>query len=1674
MKLILLLPSILFLCFSNLSFSQGDDCSTATQLTSLGNYCSSGGAFTNATATVGTFARASCWTSTTQTTDVWFKFVSVGTDLMIIVKGSGISTGATLKSASIALYTGDCSTGLSESKCTMSTSSNTTSLYQGGMSLGVTYLVRITTTSGNKGKFDLCINNFNPVQNINSPNDCDKGTIICNKDAISVGLLASYGSNTTEHQLPGSCMTSPEANSTWLEFKCSTTGTLDFDISGTDITNDIDWILMEIPSMRNCITRTLVSCNIASCTLNGATTERKTGLRPGENAAALIGSGVTDASEPGGCSSPANGYNNSVTISAGKTYALFLNNFTGVQGYSLSWGGTSKFQGPEVAITTDKSTICIGESIQTNGSTSTAGTYITLDWTLPSVAVPTTYSGVGPYAVTFNKTGTYPIILKGTDAQGCINVVNKNITVNGLNADFTAPPVCVGSTTTFTCGAAGISSYAWNYGDGSNGTGVTSSHTYATAGDYAATLTVVGGGCTNVITQNVSVLGAALTITPATPNICPGNSTALNGTALVTGNVSKSKVFTQSTAVTVPKAGTYGVPSSWDGTFGSGANSVATTYAAASNLAVTGLSTTNWKINFININISTTRPKNSLIFIETPCGQRIKLVDYTSAISGSNFTDTKFSATATTIVGSAGNTTAPFTATYAADDFTNWNSKLLGCTNPNGTWKLIVGEYEYGASGTPSITNWTIDFQTDVANTLKTLVWSPLTNLSGVAYTGFGSTSGTSTATTSTAETITLNATDENNCVSTKNVTVIVGGPVAPTVAPVNYCQNATATALTATGASLLWYTAATGGVGSATAPTPLTTTAVTTSYYVSQTSGGCESTRSKLDVIVSTRPVLSITNPSAVCSPLTVNLALAAVTAGSTGAGTLSYWTDNAATTSLTTSSAVTTSNTYYIKSTAGTCTDIKPVIVTINNCACPVVLTITDPTAVCSPLTVDVTLPAVTTGSSSPSTLSYWTNSICTTLLTTSTAITLTGVYYIKSDDGTCSVIKPVNVTVNTTPSLVVVNPSAVCSPTLVDITLPAVTTGSTGNGTLTYWSDNTYTTALTNSTAVSFGTYYIKSTIGTCTDSKAVSVTVNSTPVLTITDPNGACPPSTVSIISASVTAGSTGGGSLTYWNDLAGTSVVSNPSTISASGTFYIKATNTTCTDVKAVNVTISAPVLSITNPLAVCSPLTVDVTLPAVTTGSTGNGIVTYFNEIGCTTVLPNPTSVAVGTTYYIKSTAGICSDVKAVTVTINTTPSLTITDPAAVCEPNTVDISSASITAGSTGGGIRSFWTNVSATNALTNQTAISTSGVYYIKSTNGVCSDTKAVTVTVNATPSLIVINPASVCFPSTVDITKQAVTNGSTGNGALSYSLDAAGTIPLSNEKALAVNGTYYIKSSIGSCVDIKPVTITINSSPILLLEEPLPVCEPAKLDITGALTTAGSTPGTLLTYWTNTSATVRLNNPTAIGIQNTYYIQSTLNGCSSISPIFVQINPKPIADFKMNPSVISTANPISQMENTSIDAVNSSWLFNDGGISSETSPSHTFPDKVQSQQNIILIVTSVEGCKDTTSRTITINEELIYYVPNSFTPDEDDYNQEFRPVFTSGYDPSVYHLMIFNRWGTVVFESSDVNYGWGGKYGKDGTRAQEGSYTWKITYKLKMNDLHKSIVGSVNLLK
>ncbi|MEO9258615.1 MAG: PKD domain-containing protein, partial [Crocinitomicaceae bacterium] len=210
-------------------------------------------------------------------------------------------------------------------------------------------------------------------------------------------------------------------------------------------------------------------------------------------------------------------------------------------------------------------------------------------------------------------------------------------------------------------------------------------------------------------------------------------------------------------------------------------------------------------------------------------------------------------------------------------------------------------------------------------------------------------------------------------------------------------------------------------------------------------------------------------------------------------------------------------------------------------------------------------------------------------------------------------------------------------------------------------------------------------------------------------------------------------------------------------------------------------------------------------------------------------------------------------------------------------------------------------------------------------------------------------------------------------------------------------------------------------------------------------------------------------------AVGCYDVTLLVTTPEGCSNTltKSDYICVAPDPIAKFYTDPNELSTLVWKANMNNVSIGATTYEWNFGDNtGNSTETNPSHEFPNEEGKTYTITLIATSDIGCVDTTTGNITLVEDLIYYVPNTFTPDANKFNETFLPVFTSGFDPQNYTLLVFDRWGEILFESHNAKIGWDGTF--NGKVSPDGTYIWKISFKLKNNDERQDHFGNINLLR
>jgi gliding motility-associated-like protein len=232
-----------------------------------------------------------------------------------------------------------------------------------------------------------------------------------------------------------------------------------------------------------------------------------------------------------------------------------------------------------------------------------------------------------------------------------------------------------------------------------------------------------------------------------------------------------------------------------------------------------------------------------------------------------------------------------------------------------------------------------------------------------------------------------------------------------------------------------------------------------------------------------------------------------------------------------------------------------------------------------------------------------------------------------------------------------------------------------------------------------------------------------------------------------------------------------------------------------------------------------------------------------------------------------------------------------------------------------------------------------------------------------------------------------------------------------------------------------------------------------------------------GTQQNSGVNTFLNSLVNNGSAT---NTYGVQLTVttnHGCTHTvnDPSFINVFHNPIASFYYEPFYPNILDTEVDFFNTSLYADSYVWHFGYAGNTTETNPTFFFPDDRPEIYTVWMVANTNEGCADTAYANVEVQDVLLFYVPNTFTPDNDDFNQYFTPIFTSGFEPLTYHLTIFNRWGEVIFESYDYEIGWDGTYGVGSSNiVTDGTYVWQITFRETMSDKRHLYRGHVNILR
>ncbi|MFA7272484.1 MAG: PKD domain-containing protein [Crocinitomicaceae bacterium] len=471
-------------------------------------------------------------------------------------------------------------------------------------------------------------------------------------------------------------------------------------------------------------------------------------------------------------------------------------------------------------------------------------------------------------------------------------------------------------------------------------------------------------------------------------------------------------------------------------------------------------------------------------------------------------------------------------------------------------------------------------------------------------------------------------------------------------------------------------------------------------------------------------------------------------------------------------------------------------------------------------------------------------------------------------------------------------------------------------------------------------------------------------------------------------------------------------------------------------------------------------------------------------------------TLAVDTTgnYQVTVTnANFCSSSDQINVTFETQKSAGNDSLATWCETNGIQDLNAYLSANANAGG--TWWDNgsalggnLSASGQLTLAGILGNQEAMYVVYGTYCPNDTSLFDFTVHKQP--IHVGPTTLNWCNTVGVTELLlpyatasvvdlppfwIENSVVPSNQFNTAFSA---LDLSNLNA----GTYefdYVLSAQSPCVnDTTKVFVEITENPIVQFSSDLiKGCVPLEVNFINQSTFEPSS----TVIWTLEDGTIETNSvginhifesPTCFDVTLGILTGNSLCYTELTIPDMICVDPLPVAEFTSDLSTAYSDDPTVNFTNISTNNAYNYWSFGDSTYSYEINPEHQFPIGEVGNYQVILLVTSSEGCQDTTSKIIRVQDQLLLYVPNSFTPDNDEFNNVFQPIITAGIDPGSFKMSIYDRWGHLIFETNDLSIGWDGTFNQH--PAQAGIYSWRIDFKDEKTDERKLVNGHVNLMR
>jgi len=305
--------------------------------------------------------------------------------------------------------------------------------------------------------------------------------------------------------------------------------------------------------------------------------------------------------------------------------------------------------------------------------------------------------------------------------------------------------------------------------------------------------------------------------------------------------------------------------------------------------------------------------------------------------------------------------------------------------------------------------------------------------------------------------------------------------------------------------------------------------------------------------------------------------------------------------------------------------------------------------------------------------------------------------------------------------------------------------------------------------------------------------------------------------------------------------------------------------------------------------------------------------------------------------------------------------------------------------------------------------------------------------------------------------------------GNGNYTYTWRTLGSNSvLSTSDSLNVTPSStnsYVFTVTDGCGNIArdTVTYTITSPPLLLSMTPTQYICPGDSAFVSVIASGGY--GNYYYLWPSNGATTP-GIWVYPGSTNSYQVLVS-DECQSFNVSgFSQVQiVKPVADFTIL-TTDPTENLPTSFYNLTQNGFGYQWFFGDGSGSYEVHPTHTYSP--YGEYLITLIATDMNGCVDSITKPIYIQEEFYIYIPNTFIPDENRINDVFSGSFVG---VEWINIEVFNRWGERLFFSDQLDFKWDGIY--NGTKVPDGVYTWKLIYRRNRMQ-EQQLTGHVTVIK